>query len=50
MNSSIRERNFFDYAFVQRMADEHARGTRDWSANLWCLLNLSLWYQHWIAQ
>jgi asparagine synthase (glutamine-hydrolysing) len=49
MNSSIRERNFFDYSFVQRMADEHARGTRDWSANLWCLLNLSLWYDHWIA-
>jgi asparagine synthase (glutamine-hydrolysing) len=49
MSSSIRERNFFDYSFVQRMADEHARGTRDWSANLWCLLNLSLWYDHWIA-
>jgi asparagine synthase (glutamine-hydrolysing) len=49
MNSSIRERNFFDYSFVQRMADEHARGRRDWSANLWCLLNLSLWYDHWIA-
>lgn len=49
MNSAIRERNFFDYSFVQRMADEHARGTRDWSANLWCLLNLSLWYEHWIA-
>jgi asparagine synthase (glutamine-hydrolysing) len=49
MSPSIRERNFFDYSFVQRMADEHARGTRDWSANLWCLLNLSLWYEHWIA-
>lgn len=49
MSSSIRERNFFDYTFVQRMADEHARGTRDWSANLWCLLNLSLWYEHWVA-
>ncbi|HVS20265.1 MAG TPA: asparagine synthase (glutamine-hydrolyzing) [Pyrinomonadaceae bacterium] len=49
MNSSIRERNFFDYSFIQRMADEHARETRDWSANLWCLLNLSLWYDHWIA-
>jgi len=49
MSSSIRERDFFDYSFVQRMADEHARGTRDWSANLWCLLNLSLWYEHWIA-
>jgi len=50
MSSSIRERNFFDYSFIQRMADEHARGTRDWSANLWCLLNLSLWYDRWIAQ
>jgi asparagine synthase (glutamine-hydrolysing) len=49
MNSSIRERNFFDYSFIRRMADEHKRETRDWSANLWCLLNLSLWYDHWIA-
>jgi len=49
LNSSIRERNFFDYGFVRRLADEHAREQRDWSANLWCLLNLSLWYDHWIA-
>jgi asparagine synthase (glutamine-hydrolysing) len=49
MNSSIHERNFFDYSFIKRMADEHRRETRDWSANLWCLLNLSLWYDHWIA-
>jgi asparagine synthase (glutamine-hydrolysing) len=49
MNSSIRERNFFDYAFIQRLVDEHRRETRDWSANLWCLLNLSLWYDRWIA-
>lgn len=50
MNAAIRERNFFDYSFVQRIADEHQRGVRDWSANLWCLLNLSLWYERWIAQ
>jgi len=49
LNSSIRERNFFDYSFIQRLADEHTREVRDWSANLWCLLNLSLWYDHWIA-
>lgn len=48
MNSSIRERKFFDYSFIQLMADEHRRGARDWSANLWCLLNLSLWYERWI--
>jgi asparagine synthase (glutamine-hydrolysing) len=50
MNSSIRERNFFDYAFIQRLVDEHRRERRDWSANLWCLLNLSLWYDRWIGR
>ena len=48
MNSPIRARNYFDYDFIQRIADEHQRGTNDWSANLWCLLNLSLWYDRWI--
>jgi asparagine synthase (glutamine-hydrolysing) len=49
MNSSIRKRNFFDYGFIRRLADEHRREQRDWSANLWCLLNLSVWYDRWIA-
>ena len=49
MNSTIRKRNFFDYTFVERLADEHRREQRDWSANLWCLLNLSLWYDRWIG-
>ena len=49
MNSSIRKRNFFDYGFIERLADEHRREQRDWSANLWCLLNLSVWYDRWIA-
>src|SRR5712691_3574503 len=49
LNSSIRKRNFFDYGFIQRLADEHRREQHDWSANLWCLLNLSVWYDRWIA-
>jgi asparagine synthase (glutamine-hydrolysing) len=49
MNSTIRKRNFFDYKFVERLADEHRREQRDWSANLWCLLNLSVWYDRWIG-
>ena len=49
LNSSIRERKFFDYDFIGRMAGEHQRETKDWSANLWCLLNLSVWYDRWIA-
>jgi asparagine synthase (glutamine-hydrolysing) len=47
-NSSLRKRGFFDYEFINRMADEHRRQVRDWSANLWCLLNLSVWYDRWI--
>lgn len=48
MNSSLRRRNFFDYSFVAHLIDEHRRGVRDWSFHLWCLLNLSLWYERWI--
>jgi asparagine synthase (glutamine-hydrolysing) len=47
-NSSLRKRGFFDYEFINHMADEHRRQVRDWSANLWCLLNLSVWYDRWI--
>jgi asparagine synthase (glutamine-hydrolysing) len=50
LNSSIRKRNFFDYGFIERLADEHRREQRDWSANLWCLLNLSVWYDRWIEK
>ena len=49
LNSSIRTRGFFNYDFIGRMADEHRRETKDWSANLWCLLNLSVWYDRWIG-
>src|SRR6266851_4700543 len=49
MSSSIRKRNFFDYGFIERIAAEHVSGQHDWSANLWCLLNLSVWYDRWIG-
>lgn len=48
MNSRMRKREFFDYAYIARMLDEHRRGAHDWSFHLWCLLNLSLWYERWI--
>jgi len=46
--SSLRQRNFFDYAVISRMIDEHRQEKRNWSFHLWCLLNLSLWYDRWI--
>jgi asparagine synthase (glutamine-hydrolysing) len=50
LNSSLRKRNYFDYSFVSQLIDEHRRGARDWSFHLWCLLNLSLWYERWIEK
>ena len=49
LNSSIRKRNFFDYGFIERMAAEHVSEQSDWSFHLWALLNLSVWYDRWIA-
>jgi asparagine synthase (glutamine-hydrolysing) len=50
MNSTMRQRNFFDYSFITRLVEEHRQGGRDWSFHLWCLLNLSLWYERWIEK
>lgn len=48
MTSPIKSRGYFDYDFVARMMTEHKNGKQDWSFHLWALLNLSLWYEHWI--
>jgi asparagine synthase (glutamine-hydrolysing) len=48
MNSAMRRRDFFNYGLLSRLLDEHRRGARDWGFHLWCLLNLSLWYERWI--
>ena len=41
-------RDFFDYKFIGHLLDEHRRDVRDWSWQLWAILNLSLWYERWI--
>src|SRR5438105_939289 len=50
MNSRLLQRNFVDYCVISGLADEHRREVRDWSANLWCLLNLSVWYDRCIGR
>ncbi|MEP6920915.1 MAG: asparagine synthase (glutamine-hydrolyzing) [bacterium] len=50
MNSTMRKREFLDYAFVGQLLDEHRRKQKDWGFQLWALLNLSLWYERWIDQ
>src|ERR1043166_7145460 len=48
LNSPIWKRDYFDREFVERMLAEHRSGRAEWSFHLWALLNLSLWYEHWI--
>jgi asparagine synthase (glutamine-hydrolysing) len=47
-SSPLAKRELFDMAFVRRLLDEHVREKRDWSFQLWALLNLGLWYERWI--
>ena len=46
--SSLRRRKLFDYGFVKHLFTEHQEGRANYSFFLWSLLNLSLWYDHWI--
>ncbi|HJQ69880.1 MAG TPA: asparagine synthase (glutamine-hydrolyzing) [Blastocatellia bacterium] len=48
MGSRLRRREMFDYDFVKRLIGEQQSGRDDHSFFLWNLLNLSLWYDHWI--
>ena len=47
-SSPLRRRGLFDYDFVRGLWDAHLSGRADYSFNIWSLLNLSLWYEHWI--
>jgi asparagine synthase (glutamine-hydrolysing) len=49
LNSPLRKRKLFDYKFIEQLAGEHSREQRDRGAELWCLLNLTVWYERWIA-
>jgi asparagine synthase (glutamine-hydrolysing) len=47
-SSPLRKREFFDYDVVREIWEAHRSGRGDYSFNIWSLLNLSLWYEHWI--
>jgi asparagine synthase (glutamine-hydrolysing) len=48
--SELRERELFDYEYVNRMLAVHRAGSLNFSGPLWNLLNLHLWYDHWWAR
>jgi asparagine synthase (glutamine-hydrolysing) len=45
-----RERGYFNGAFVDRVLDEHLRGKRDHSRQLWQLLVFELWHRRYVDQ
>jgi len=49
LNSRLRERKFFDYAFIENMLKKQ-HGKSDNSTRLWTLFNLSRWYDCWIEE
>ena len=50
LDSRLRERGFFDYDVLRRMLEAHRTGRRNYDTLLWSLVNLSQWYDHWIAR
>ena len=49
MESRLRERGLFDYGVLDRMLESHRAGAKNYDTLLWCFLNLSQWYDTWIA-
>lgn len=49
LGSRLRERGFLNYDFIEDIFRAHLSGKADHSFQLWNLLNLSLWYDYWIA-
>lgn len=48
LHSPLRKRGLFDYDRVAHLLAAHRAGRLNYSFFLWSLLNLSLWYEHWI--
>jgi asparagine synthase (glutamine-hydrolysing) len=49
LESKLRERGLFNYDYVNRILDEHSSRRGDHGVALWTFLNLSAWYDYWIA-
>ncbi|MBA2671644.1 MAG: asparagine synthase (glutamine-hydrolyzing) [Gemmatimonadetes bacterium] len=49
LDSRLREQGLFDYEVLGGMLEAHRTGQRNYDTLLWSLLNLSQWYDGWIA-
>jgi hypothetical protein len=48
LDTTARERGYFNPAVVSRLLDEHVRGVARWHSQLWNLLMLELWHRTFI--
>jgi asparagine synthase (glutamine-hydrolysing) len=48
MNSPLRARGLFDYSYIKHLMKEQAGHKTNYSFFIWCLFNLTLWYDRWI--
>ena len=46
--SPLVARGLLDYGYVDKLWRRHLANVQDHSFDLWCLVNLSAWYGHWI--
>lgn len=44
LSREVRERGYFDPRQICRMIEDHLRGRRDYSQQLWALMVLELWF------
>jgi asparagine synthase (glutamine-hydrolysing) len=45
--SPLRKLDLFDFDHISELWRRHREGQADHSFDLWCLINLSGWYEHW---
>jgi len=48
--SALRKLDLFNWSQIDRMWKAHINKQADFSFDLWCLLNLAAWYDHWIER
>jgi len=49
LHSSIHELGLFNLDYLEGLWRRHRAGDHDHSFDLWCLIKLATWYDHWIA-
>ena len=50
LHSRLRERGLFDYGVLGGIIDAHVAGRRNADTLIWSLINVSQWYDRWIAR